>query len=683
MRETGGGRINKFEEFWHRVKTVLTVERLLGHHLERSDLLHEFIDQVQARIHLYAEKGRYTELLDSEKAKVNDMKSRLEKLQCNEKYRASYTKRLGDWCGFTVYQPQRFTLLSASEEELRCHLSWQMRDRITHLAAFGDAKELYDFVAKPEEFIKNRRSTVIFMADQIPFWIKIGSRKALFANWEIQSRRQGLGRGSVRFQKSSQALAALVEAEDLMRERADKQTQLRGMTNVDQDKARVCLEARQAIIGYFDDSRDPVGVIMPSLLVVHGAHAQLSNIDENHRRVADEKFYVGSKLCEFAAGSYTSSLFEYVELRKENPEWFKELVVFSQPAACVDEIIYVWSVEDVATRYPQVIAVRDLLGVAMTNTSKVAMRLASQIPVWIGPGMTPVLQWTDTDGAFVAKRGADAEKQKLMREKRDAHKGKDGPCKYTCGPREMMQVALAAHRAMVEKNDATSSVLAGCRRNGDLAWRPDYQQMRLVPSHSQSWAKDLPEGSHRQKDSWIVPRYDWLDEKGKPVPEDWSKIAGVTKKDNPMELQFANEILVDAKYTLDYTVQRGGKQITMPVINLEFEGAELMEVELFAQLITPPKARRLERQAEEIARHQKAEKKPTKERKRQIEFALAKVDQAWAGGCDEDLKEKTVSEVLHLLLPRSSNKVDRAPAAYKKRCKKDRGGEWAGERGVS
>ena len=246
--------------------------------------------------------------------------------------------------------------------------------------------------------------TVIFEADQIPFWVKIGSRKALYASWE--KKQKGDRRTATSYDRTGQKLRALAQVEEAGQKKAEEgMTQMRGRTNVEEDKCRICLEARQVIYHWFDKGRDPVGDIMPSLLVVHGAHARISNIDDTHHWIKDEKFYVGPVLVEHKAGDYTASLYDHVELRKIHPEWYVELVVMSQPAACVDEILYVWSVQDVAQRFPNVLQLRDLLGVAMTDRSKAAMRLASQVGTWVGPGMTPVLQLTDTDLAFLAQAG--------------------------------------------------------------------------------------------------------------------------------------------------------------------------------------------------------------------------------------------------------------------------------------
>ena len=50
-------------------------------------------------------------------------------------------------------------------------------------------------------------------------------------------------------------------------------------------------EARQALYGLCSDSGSPLfGKVLPGLLVVHGTHARLSNIDSSGKFISDESF---------------------------------------------------------------------------------------------------------------------------------------------------------------------------------------------------------------------------------------------------------------------------------------------------------------------------------------------------------------------------------------------------------
>ena len=61
-RQTGGGRKNKFVEFWEYTKVYTGVERLLGHQSDPSDVLQEFTDPLTKRVALYKLKRTFTEL---------------------------------------------------------------------------------------------------------------------------------------------------------------------------------------------------------------------------------------------------------------------------------------------------------------------------------------------------------------------------------------------------------------------------------------------------------------------------------------------------------------------------------------------------------------------------------------------------------------------------------------------
>ena len=119
--------------------------------------------------------------------KVSMWEDRLKKLTVPTRYKETYTKKLLKYCILSTYRPQRFTILSSFEEKLRCQLSWMMFDRLMYLAAFGTAEQLAKHVALVIEFELNRHNTVIVQADHMPIWLRLGSRAALFADWEKQN----------------------------------------------------------------------------------------------------------------------------------------------------------------------------------------------------------------------------------------------------------------------------------------------------------------------------------------------------------------------------------------------------------------------------------------------------------------------------------------------------------------
>ena len=85
-----------------------------------------------------------------------------------------------------------------------------------------------------------------------------------------------------------------------------------------------------------------------------------------------------------------------------------------QPSATVDEIIYGRCMQDIMLRFPQMVLQRDLVSGALSDRAKLACKIAQAIPCWIGPGMTPATQVTDTDLAYPFKAFARKSKEKVV-----------------------------------------------------------------------------------------------------------------------------------------------------------------------------------------------------------------------------------------------------------------------------
>ena len=326
-----------------------------------------------------------------------------------------------------------------------------MFDRLQYLAAFGSAEELHKHVALAKDFIGNRQHTVIVQADHMPIWLRLGSRNALYADWEKSGKNKGIKQGQATFKRTSQKLAKLAAVEAKCAEAAKDQTgQKRGATSADESKVRVCLEARQAILNWLS-IHDPVGVILKSVFTVQGAHARASNIADNHTWIKTERFYVGGKLVVHEAGAKTECLWWFIELRPKFPELFKHLVIFPQPSAVHDEITHPWDIEDIKDQFALVLNLQDLLHVGFTQKSKAATRLYQQINAWIAGGMTPVLQWVDTDGACDAKIGAEVAKRDMITELKDQAKavGKEA-IGFKLDTYGILKIVNAAHDKMVD-----------------------------------------------------------------------------------------------------------------------------------------------------------------------------------------------------------------------------------------
>ena len=125
-------------------------------------------------------------------------------------------------------------------------------------------------------------------------------------------------------------------------------TQKRQSGNTLNDKYRITL------VNYFKQNVDPIGVQWLSILILIGQYARLSNIDDNHLFIKDEMFVVGETETFREAGTYTSLMFKWVELRKkarlENDDrtlsYFAQFLdIMQQPSGFEDAIISKWIIQ--------------------------------------------------------------------------------------------------------------------------------------------------------------------------------------------------------------------------------------------------------------------------------------------------------------------------------------------------
>ena len=203
-------------------------------------------------------------------------------------------------------------------------------------------------------------------------------------------------------------------------------------------------------------------------------HARLSNVStgqpvSDQVFLEDETFWLGSKKVERRKNQKVGLLMlGWRELRERRPELFECLVLFQQPAAFMDEITQLWAIEDLARRVPQAVHQRDLFAAALTKLCLTAMKLSGQIPAWIAAKMTAVLQLTDTDIAFILKAFARKKKVEVAEAMKALARGAGEVPDFFCNKERIMEIALAAHIGVVQRNLETKLVLAGVRRNGGV-----------------------------------------------------------------------------------------------------------------------------------------------------------------------------------------------------------------------
>ena len=423
IRADGGGRKNKFMKFWTMVKSWHQFQRMLGKTVDVDDVWAEFKARVENEIAIMKIMNAKKGLNETNQVWLKEMTDRVQKLEHSKKYQDSYILRLLKWGRLAIGRPSRYTDLTPQQEQINWEISHQGFDYAQWLAAFGSEEDLIKHVADPKKFIERRAETAMVFTDQVPVWIKIGNKKVVFgpqdvANNSKESRKMGCG--GQKLPQLSQALAAIDQMADVIA--ADGQSQTRGPQKSGDDKFRITLECRQAVLRWLDPTADPLGVVLPSVLVVWGTHCRLSNISAERTWKEDEHITVAGVEIMRKKGQKVppSMMKEMSDLRDARPELFKDIVVMQQPSATVDAVIVGWCMEDLMLRFPQFIFQRDLVSGALSNTAKLSAKIAHAIGCWVGPQMTPVVQLTDTDVAFVTKGFMRRSKDKLVRQMKDS-----------------------------------------------------------------------------------------------------------------------------------------------------------------------------------------------------------------------------------------------------------------------
>lgn len=678
IRRSGAGRKYRLKEIMLEVKLWHDAERRMGHQVDASDVRLEFEDRAQW--HIVAEQGKKE---GADVKKVELWKKFIEVMsQMSLKMERQFASRLCQKMKVKLLTPSRYSQLTPKEERVRCELTWQQFDERLWIAAAADAKELSTWVADPQDFITKRSQTWLVFSDQIPFWVKIGFMKILYAEFELEKmdrkKLQKARHDASQVHQMGQSFKQQTDAgEGAADDPADAFGQMEGQTqkrgsDPAGEKCRITFEARQAVVGYFNgdaenEGEEPKSLILPSILVVRGAYARLSNISDEGCFVRDECFWIGDhKVERFAGQSARGLMRSYVELRKKEPNLFLNLEVFQQPAAYMDEITTVWAIEDLAQRCPQAVHQRDLFAAALGDTCKKAMQLTQVIPSWIASKMTPVLQLTDTDVAYPLKAAAVRAKGVLSRQMRQIAEAHKERVSFHCGPREMIVIAAECHEATVKLNAQNELVLGGLRRNAMLVWRPDAKTGKLYDCSHEAWCKDLPIGSHRMKSSWLDKRKLWLKADGRPERADWSR-----SEHAETEADLAEASYVDAEFNklVAGEIQIGGKFVSAPEILIDCETTDLFQdVDVLNQL--HPKIRRavalqMTTKGHDPARKAARSVQKAVERDR-VQKALTELSESWRDYLNEALVKESRAMVLSKLQPGVLNKGKHAKKKLQK-----------------
>ena len=214
-------------------------------------------------------------------------------------------------------------------------------------------------------------------------------------------------------------------------------TLTRTIGDASQEKYRCTYEARHVILNYADPgAEEPEALNWRGALVVKASvHARLHNISDSYQWLEDEEYmYAGRKISRQKGKSAGRVLKNYVDLRKEHPEWFQDLEVYSQPAAVVDSVIMKWMLEEQCKAFPCSIWCRDMLAAGQSGQTRLVQSLAQQIPSRVYGGVTCLIQVTDTDFAWSFKAAVAQAQLKERQEQKLAAKGPWSHCRVQMWP---------------------------------------------------------------------------------------------------------------------------------------------------------------------------------------------------------------------------------------------------------
>ena len=167
--------------------------------------------------------------------------------------------------------PSRYTEMNPQQERAGWEITMQGWDEALWLASCADEAALKKHVADPARFVERRSQTVVVLSNQVPFWLKLGNRKVVFSEADKSKRsKKSFERSHASMNaQQSQALHAVAAVEDALADEGQSQT--RGPQKSGDDKYRVTIELRQAVLGLFGDG-DPEGV-------GRGAHVEADPAD--------------------------------------------------------------------------------------------------------------------------------------------------------------------------------------------------------------------------------------------------------------------------------------------------------------------------------------------------------------------------------------------------------------------
>ena len=258
--------------------------------------------------------------------------------------------------------------------------------------------------------------------------------------------------------------------------------------------------------------------------------------------LVDEEFEYAGQLVSRKAGASVGRILEsYRKIRASEPALVDGLEIYSQPAAVVDSVIMKWQLEAQAAAFPCSLWLRDMLSCGVSAQRRLAGALANRLQCFIAGGCTPLLQVTDTDFAQSFKASVSQAQMELRQQCRQEAKLAGVKPNFSCGAKEILKIIRKAEALQQKRHESKPWIIAACRRNGWLHWRPDFLQNKLVDCRQQKWCQDHPEGSYRLPSRWIEERGMFVDPAGKPLKADYDQFWKASKLAADAELAYCRE----------------------------------------------------------------------------------------------------------------------------------------------
>ncbi|CAE7627376.1 unnamed protein product [Symbiodinium sp. CCMP2592] len=606
------------------------------HVLTSTDVLMDFeerLDKAIAVRQAEQEKGLLDQTGEKELAAMVQKKA---SLASKPKQRSKYQVQLLAKCGLRNRSCQQTANLSKEDEKARLDLSWRLWDMLLEQAASPTPQPDLP-VASPEQWTIKRAETAITMSDQVPAWLKPTPGKVLTSVVRLKLASE---------QSKAPRLACASRAPGVAA------------------RWRISLVARQAVQNFFAPDRQPVGVVMPTIIVTYGKHCRLENISQEGTWIKSECFQVGSQTVRRRAGQRVPGqvMRTWRKLRDTQPHLFDGSVrVWCQPAAVVDSVIYRWQLELESEEHSQAVQLVDTPGGAWTTESMHAAALLQRAQTGIAAGCTGLTQVTDIGFAQPAKAALRRWQEDLKQRMREKARQQKVQCTYKTGPADILEAARQMHARMVQ----LKTVVRCMRQGGWFHFRPD-SEGRLHDCGSQKWCLDFPEGNAKLGSDHLRDRSRWVDKTGKVLP--WTEADSKT-------FDQSNAFEPEATYLLGQTD-----------IHLSFRAKpnllaqserELREVIL--RQVHPNQRRRLfQEQVDQTTSQTKTEKQQKKEKRiknakqdRKRRKLLKEWRQQQANKTKKQALLSVVPKVGQKKAKKKASKGDKKPSEVKKQQKKD------------